>query len=68
MFAYQKTGRYFAQVSDGLETVGVNELISLGAEDVQPSFRGIYFSAGPALMYRVNYMTCLLYTSPSPRD
>jgi len=59
MFAYQKTGRYFAQVSDGLETVGVNELISLGAEDVQPSFRGIYFSAGPALMYRVNYMTRL---------
>jgi putative N6-adenine-specific DNA methylase len=59
MFAYQKTNRYFAQISDGLETVGVNELISLGAEDVQPSFRGIYFSACPALMYRVNYMTRL---------
>jgi putative N6-adenine-specific DNA methylase len=59
MYAYQKTGRYFAQISEGLETVGVNELISLGAEDVQPSFRGIYFSASPALLYRINYMTRL---------
>jgi putative N6-adenine-specific DNA methylase len=59
MFAYQKTNRYFAQISDGLETVGVNELESLGATEVKPSFRGIYFSAGPALMYRVNYMTRL---------
>jgi len=59
MFAYQKTNRYFAQISDGLEAVGVRELIELGAADVKPSYRGIYFSADPGLMYRVNYMTRL---------
>ena len=59
MFAYQKTNRYFAQISDGLESVGVRELDELGATDVKPSYRGIYFSADPALMYRINYMTRL---------
>ena len=59
MFAYQKTNRYFAQISDGLEAVGVRELTELGATDVKPSYRGIYFSADLALMYRVNYMTRL---------
>ena len=52
MFAYQKTNRYFAQISDGLEAVGVRELTELGATDVKPSYRGIYFSADPGLMYR----------------
>jgi len=59
MYAYQKTNRYFAQISDGLEAVGVRELTELGATEVKPSYRGIYFSADPGLMYRINYMTRL---------
>ena len=43
MFAYQKTNRYFAQIADGLEDLGVRELKELGATDVKPSYRGIYF-------------------------
>ena len=60
MFAYQKTNRYFAQIADGLETAGVTELQSLGAEEVKPSFRGMYFSASPAVLYRINYMSRLI--------
>ncbi len=60
MFAYQKTNRYFAQTANGLEALGVEELEALGAADVKPSYRGIYFSADHAVMYRVNYMARLV--------
>lgn len=59
MFAYQKTGRYFAQIADGLEEAGAGELESLGASDIKTTFRGIYFSGGHDVLYRVNYMTRL---------
>jgi putative N6-adenine-specific DNA methylase len=60
MFAYQKTNRYFSQCADGLEALGAKELESLGATEVKKSFRGIYFSADRATLYRVNYMSRLV--------
>ncbi len=58
-FAYEKTNRYFAQIARGLEPLGVKELKDLGAKDVQAAYRGIYFNADKATLYRVNYLSRL---------
>lgn len=55
MFAYQKNNRYFAQIADGLETLGVTEIEKLGGLEVKTAFRGIHFSAAPADLYRITY-------------
>ncbi|HOO47162.1 MAG TPA: THUMP domain-containing protein, partial [Deltaproteobacteria bacterium] len=55
VFSYQKNNRYFAQVADGMEDLGRAELIALGASEVKPTFRGIYFSADMAALMRINY-------------
>jgi putative N6-adenine-specific DNA methylase len=60
MFSYQKSGRYFAQVAEGLEVLGKNELQDLGARDIKPSYRGFYFSADKGTLYRLNYCSRLL--------
>jgi putative N6-adenine-specific DNA methylase len=65
-FAYQKNQRYFAQIADGLEDLGKEELARLGATDVKPSYRGIYFSAAPAALYRVNYSARLISRVMAP--
>lgn len=59
MFTYQKTGRYFAQIATGLEQYGAEELSTLGAQEVKPGFRGIYFNADQETLYRINYMSRL---------
>ena len=59
MFAYQKNNRYFAQIAGGLESLGAAELAELGADEIKKGFKGIYFSAGPAELYRINYQTRL---------
>ncbi len=60
MFDYQKSGRYFAQVADGLEEPGGKELQELGAADIKPVYRGFYFSADKVTLYRINYCSRLL--------
>ncbi len=60
MYQYQKTNRYFAQISDSMEDLGKNELIGLGAKDVTDTFRGVYFSASKETLYRVNYLSRFL--------
>ncbi|MBC8316614.1 MAG: class I SAM-dependent RNA methyltransferase [Desulfobulbaceae bacterium] len=55
MFSYQKTNRYFAQIARGLEELGSGELAELGATDVSPAYRGIYFQADRETLYRINY-------------
>jgi len=54
VFKYQKTKRYFAQISAGLETLAGDELRSLGARQIKPGFRGIHFSADRAVLYVIN--------------
>ena len=39
----------------GLEDVLAEELISLGADDVQPARRSVYFSGDDEMIYRANY-------------
>lgn len=54
-FSYQHNNRFFAQVADGMEDLGCHELQQLGAEDVQATYRGVYFSAEKEALYRINY-------------
>jgi putative N6-adenine-specific DNA methylase len=60
MFTYQKSGRYFAQVAQGLEDLARKEMQQLGALEIKPGYRGVYFSADKASLYRLNYCSRLL--------
>jgi putative N6-adenine-specific DNA methylase len=60
MFSYQKSGRYFAQVAQGLEDISKKELQKLGAQDIKSAFKGFYFSADKATLYRLNYCSRVL--------
>lgn len=55
MFQYQLNHRFFAQVPEGIEELAGQELAELGAERVRTAFRGVYFDAGQAELYRINY-------------
>jgi putative N6-adenine-specific DNA methylase len=59
MFDYQKHQTYFAQIADGLETTGAQELTELGAAYARPVRRGIYFRADRSSLYRITYCTRL---------
>jgi putative N6-adenine-specific DNA methylase len=60
MFDYQKNHRYFAQTPESIKASAEDELKSLGADNISPGFRGIYFSADPAALYRINYKARLI--------
>ena len=60
MFSYQKSGRYFAQIAEGLEELGSKEIRKFGAQDIKPGHRGFYFSADRASLYRLNYSSRFL--------
>lgn len=60
MFTYQKNGRYFAQIAEGLEDIGRDELKKLGAQDIKAAYRGFYFSADKSSLYRTNYCSRLM--------
>ena len=46
--------KYFATVARGLEDIAAQELISLGAKEVQTDFTGVHFQGDLELLYRVN--------------
>jgi len=60
MFEYQQTNQYFAQVAGGLEELGAEELSQLNALNIQPVFRGMFFEADKAALYRINYSSRFL--------
>ncbi len=57
---------YFAQIADGLETMGADELARLGAVRLRAVRRGIHFQADRKTLYRVNYCTRLCSRILSP--
>jgi putative N6-adenine-specific DNA methylase len=59
-YDYQKTNRYFAQIADGLEPLGAEELAELGAEDIGQTFRGLFFQADTPTLYRIIYRSRLV--------
>jgi putative N6-adenine-specific DNA methylase len=60
-YLYQNGEAYFAQVPDGGEEVATEELTRLGAKDVRPGYRGLYFHAERDALYRIVY--CALTVS-----
>ncbi len=60
MYLYQKTARYFAQTADDLKTIAADELESLGASDIFPAYRGLYFNAPPGILYKINFQSRLI--------
>jgi putative N6-adenine-specific DNA methylase len=59
-YEYQQSSQYFAQVAEGMEELGAEELSSLNARNVTPVYRGIRFQADPATLYTVNYTSRLV--------
>ncbi len=59
-FKYQQDSGYFAQIADDLNSEGVKELQELGATNIEPAFRGIYFNAEKSVFYKINYMSRLI--------
>jgi putative N6-adenine-specific DNA methylase len=55
VYLYQTEARYFAQIPDGAEEVAASELSFLGAREVKPGYRGLYFGADPAALYAIVY-------------
>ncbi len=55
MYLYQKSGRYFAQVADDLKELAIDELGKMGAVDIGPVFRGIYFTCPLETLYKINF-------------
>ena len=55
MFAYLDNRRFFAQTTDGADDVAAGELAELGATEIKAGYRGLYFTADNAALYRVTY-------------
>ncbi|MCK7513316.1 MAG: hypothetical protein MZV70_60975 [Desulfobacterales bacterium] len=61
MYAYQQHQHYFAQIAEGLEESGAEELRTGWApRDIRLSYRGLYFEADQAALYRINYQSRLV--------
>lgn len=60
MFDYQKSHRYFAQAPGRMEQLCADELRTLGARDVAPAYRGLYFTADTRTLYTINYTSRLI--------
>ena len=59
-YQYQKTKRYFAQVADDIKDIATGELLSLGAQDIKPVYRGLYFTSDRKSLYRINFCSVLV--------
>jgi len=60
MYNYQRTKRYFALVSDDIKDIAEEELGSLGALEISPVYRGLYFTANRKVLYSINYHSRLI--------
>ncbi len=60
MYRYQETQRYFAQVADDIKDIAEQELLTLGARETSPTYRGIYFTASPKVLYIINFHARLI--------
>jgi putative N6-adenine-specific DNA methylase len=54
MFEYQKYNQYFGQIAGGMEDLGEQELKEFGIKKIKKAYRGIYFVADQAHLYRLN--------------
>jgi putative N6-adenine-specific DNA methylase len=66
MYIYQQIHRYLAQIPDGMAELASAELSELGAQNIEPVYRGVYFDADQETLYRINYMSRLLVRILAP--
>jgi len=59
MYEYQKNKLFFAQIADDIKELGSRELSELGAQKINPEYRGIYFNADKKTLYGINYSSRL---------
>jgi putative N6-adenine-specific DNA methylase len=60
MYDYQQTRRFFAQAPGRMEEMCAEELRELGAVNTEVAYRGVYFEADDASLYRINYCSRML--------
>ena len=60
-FLYQQDSKYFGQIAGSMESLGLRELVSLGAYEVKAGYRGVYFKADQLSLYRI-VMTSRLFS------
>jgi putative N6-adenine-specific DNA methylase len=60
LYNYQKSYRYFAQVADDIKDIAEEELLSFGAKNTHPAYRGIYFTAEKKDLYAINFNARLI--------
>ena len=58
-YIYQKESMYFAQIAEGINDIVIEEFKDLGAFDLKPVFRGLWFKASKKDFYRINYFSRL---------
>jgi putative N6-adenine-specific DNA methylase len=57
IFQYRKWNGYFAQLASGVEDLCAEELADLGATNIRPIYKGVYFQADKKTLYRINYQS-----------
>ncbi len=60
VYDYEKDLTYFAQVSESVKKLAVEELKELGARDIEPEYRGIKFKASQENFYKIVYLTRMI--------
>lgn len=59
MYEYLTKG-FFAQVPGMMEELCKDELIEIGASDVEVTYRGVYFKSDLSTLYKINYTSRLI--------
>jgi putative N6-adenine-specific DNA methylase len=59
-YVYERESKYFAQVAESIKEIAMEELRVLGAQDLKPVFRGIWFKADKKTFYKINYQARLV--------
>ena len=59
-YIYEKSNLYFAQISESIRDLAIEELRELGATQIRPVFRGVWFSAAKKDFYRITYSSRLI--------
>ena len=59
-YVYEKNSQYFAQVSESVKELAINEIKNLGGHGLRSVFRGIWFKASKEDFYKINYNARLL--------
>ncbi|RLB94580.1 MAG: class I SAM-dependent RNA methyltransferase [Deltaproteobacteria bacterium] len=59
-YLYEKKSLYFAQISESVKDIAIRELKDLGAYDLKPVFRGVWFKATKKNFYRITYFSRLI--------